>query len=58
MLKLMRQQTNLSHSSTEVVDRNRLNSGHCLLRAAKAIPKDKPVFNPLEYTGNYMYHTL
>jgi len=58
MLKVMRQQINLSHSSTEEVDRNCLNSGQCLLRAAKANPKDEPVFNRFEYTGNYMYHTL
>jgi hypothetical protein len=58
MLKVMRQQINLSHSSTEKVDRNCLNSGHCLPRVAKAISKDKPVFNPLEYAGNYKYHTL
>jgi len=56
MLKVMRQQINPSHSSTEEVDRNCLNSGQCLLRAAKVIAKDKPVFNPFEYTGKYMYH--
>jgi hypothetical protein len=53
MSKVMRQQINLSRSSTDEVDRNCLNSGQFLLRAAKAIPKDKLVFNLFEYTGNY-----
>ena len=44
MLKVIRQQINLSHSSTEEVDRSCLNSGHFLLKAAKGIPKDKAAF--------------